>query len=274
MLPPNYIEKVSRLVNVKFAERRRALPAEIEASARAFAASGGRGSGAYYSYVHSAIARELEIRAIQLWDAMVRVHRTLGAPLTDGLAEELIWIFDSHFRDIHLEVEDILNDRLKTAGAAIRQRLLLDQILSECRNKHYVEIELYVDSLNAAPTRQSESTQTTYNYFGSIGLIQTGAGAVAHVVQNIGSDDREALVRALDLVRDAISNSQELSSQRDELIEIADKCQEMIVSAQPNNSMLRGMFDVLAGSIQAIASAGPAYVAMKAALLPLGVTLP
>lgn len=114
-----------------------------------------------------------------------------------------------------------------------------------------------------------------YNFYGAVGSVQTGANATANVVQNLGADDRASLLSAIQQVRDALSNSPSVGEQqRSELLEIADECASQMTASAPNNTKLLTMFNVLGTAIQSIASAQPAYQALKGAILPLGITLP
>lgn len=114
-----------------------------------------------------------------------------------------------------------------------------------------------------------------YNFYGAVGSVQTGANATANVIQNLGADDRATLSSAIQQVRDALSNAQTVGEQqRKELLEIADECVSQMSASSPNNTKLLTMFNVLGTSIQSIASAQPAYQALKIAVLPLGITLP
>ena len=114
----------------------------------------------------------------------------------------------------------------------------------------------------------------SYNFYGTVGVVQTGPGAIANIVQNLGAEEKHAILEALAQVRAAVEATQELAAQRQELVEIAEECTAIVQSQNPNNSKLRAMFDMLSSSIQTIASAQPAYQTLKVALLSLGITLP
>ncbi len=107
-----------------------------------------------------------------------------------------------------------------------------------------------------------------FAFYGAVGAVQTGPGAVANVVQNLGAEEKHAILQALAQVRAAVIATQELAAQRQELIEIADECSATVQSENPNNSKLRAMFDVLSSSIQTMASAQPAYQALKVGCFP------
>jgi hypothetical protein len=83
------------------------------------------------------------------------------------------------------------------------------------------------------------------------------------------------LSAALAQVREALGLDVSLPErQKRESLEIADECSTQIASQSPNSTKLLNMFNVLGTAIQSIASAQPAYQALKIALLPLGIILP
>lgn len=117
--------------------------------------------------------------------------------------------------------------------------------------------------------------RSTYNFFGSVGSVQTGTGAVAKFVQNLNGYEMQALVDAVHQIRSAVTSAIEMTEQqRCDLRDVADECEQLVQSDSPNNTKLMAMFTLLAGSVQAIPSAQPAYQALRAALVPLGITLP
>ena len=134
-------------------------------------------------------------------------------------------------------------------------------------SKYDIEVDLYVDSLFVSdPDKGVASMTQNYNFYGNIGSVQTGANSTANVVQNLEPNDRDALLRALQQVRDAIFNASSVEErQREELVEIADECTSQMLTESPDNTELLTMFNVLGTAIQSIASAQPAYQVLKSA---------
>ena len=142
------------------------------------------------------------------------------------------------------------------------------------KEKHNIEIDLYVDSLRETG-KEALPPRATYHFYGSVGAVQSGANAYANVVQHLADSDKQEIINALNEVKLAVQNASKKSEREiHELIEIVDDSIDELAKSNPNNTKLRACFDVLSGSIQAIASAGPAYHALKSALLPLGIMLP
>lgn len=273
MLSETFKERAARLIEVGFTERRRQLPFSLAKIDHAAVAAGSYQSSTRYIEIHRLAAQELHTRAIIVWLALVRVHKILGNSFAETLAEDFKSEFASYLGEVQKELSTVLAEKIK--DDKLLQRLTLDEAVSDSLSKHNIEIDLYADDIRELPTESaSTSLKHTYNFYGAVGAVQTGAGAQASIVQNLGADEKRAILLALLEVRKAVEAANELGAQQGELIEITDECAALTKADSPNNSKLRAMFDVLASSIQAVASARPAYEAMKAALLPLGITLP
>lgn len=136
----------------------------------------------------------------------------------------------------------------------------------------------FLPLLGTEATSQVQGAYPVVNNFniqGNVGSVQTGANAVANVVQNLGTDERTALVSALQQVKEAIGIAPSLPEpQRRELLEIAHECSSQLESESPNDTQLLNMFNILGTTIQSIAGVQPAYQVLKTALLAVGITLP
>ncbi len=266
--------RFERLVEVQMTERRRQFPLELTQIDSQANARGMFHSSARIFQSLQAHERELEIRSILTWESLVRVHRIFATPLPETLREDLKTEIHKQIEDIFVELSASLDERCK------KSQLNMSVSLTDARSaivaKHDIEVDLYVDSLSISNPEHGVRPMTqNYNFYGTIGSVQTSANAVANVVQNLGLDDRTELAAALQQVREALSNAPSiLDQQRRELLEIADECTSQITAASPNNTKLLTMFNVLGTAIQSIASAQPAYQALKVAILPLGITLP
>ncbi|WP_144409301.1 hypothetical protein [Pseudoxanthomonas suwonensis] len=271
MLDANFINRYSRLLEARTAERLRQFPSELrQISARA-AQRGIFHSSVHASQVHQAHERELEVRAILAWESLARVQRTLGTQPDGTLRQDLKRQLSSQVNSFCAELSQSLQQQLQRLPR--NQVLSLDAMRQHLIQKHDVEIDLYVDSLMNSP--EQDSAQAQYNFYGSVGAVQTGANAQANVVQNLGADDRAALTESLTLIRDALQQASDLAeTQRQELLEIAAECETQVVADSPNNTKLLTMLTILGTAVQSIASARPAYQALRTALFPLGITLP
>jgi hypothetical protein len=97
----------------------------------------------------------------------------------------------------------------------------------------------------------------------------------AQVFQNVTPQDREALLAAVELIKKGLATVDGLPAHlKDEIVELVDEAEIESRKAKPNNSKLLSTFMIIAQAIQAVGSLKPAYDALKAALLPLGISLP
>lgn len=269
MLNSTLRDRATALVSVKTDERQKRFIGDVSRSLKQGIEVGR--SGKLIRELHRAHELEVEVRAVLCWDSLVRVHRAFGEPATDELRDDLKSFFDGalkHNADSLARSMSIFFDGIEAAGT-----LTLDEAIIETTAKHHVEIDLYVDSLIAAKSKPA--TPSTYAFYGNVGAVQTGASAVAHVVQNMGSEDRAALLQALAQTQAAIVSDNSMpDKQKQELIAVAEQCSTEVNSDNPNNTMLLAMLVTLGTAVQSIAAARPAYEALKVAVLTLGITLP
>lgn len=139
----------------------------------------------------------------------------------------------------------------------------------------YAKVDLleYVVALKRQGTATGQSANTLV-FNAPVGTVQTGANATAHVVMNLGADERKALVDALEVVARIIRDSQQLAhEQQREVLEIVATAQMAAQAKQPNERLLRAMFPVICETLQTLADIGPAMAALSAAALPFGIYL-
>lgn len=272
MLHPTLQARFVKLVDVKMMERRKQFPLELSQIDSQAAAHRMFHSSVRVLQTQQAHECELEVRSILAWESLVRVHRTFGQPMSDALRDDLKAEIHRHIDQAMTELTGSLDERSKKSG--LNMSVSLVDAHRAAIDKHDVEVDLYVDSLTAVTGGTSTMTHN-YNFYGAVGSVQTGANATANIIQNLGADDCASLSSAIQQVREALSNAQSVGeAQRRELIEIADECASQMSSSTPNNTKLLTMFNVLGTAIQSIASAQPAYQALRVAVLPLGITLP
>lgn len=274
MLDSTMQARFETLVEVKMAERQKLFPLDLTQIDSQASLRGMLNSSVRILQTQQAHERELEVRAILAWESLVRVHRTFGQPMSDSLRDDLKGEIHKRIDQFMAELTASLNERTNRSGLNIS--VSLDDAHRAVTTKHDIEVDLYVDSMSVHNEEKTTGTlMQHYNFYGAVGSVQTGANATANVIQNLGADDRATLSSAIQQVRDALSNAQTVGEQqRKELLEIADECVSQMSASSPNNTKLLTMFNVLGTSIQSIASAQPAYQALKIAVLPLGITLP
>ncbi|MDD5008035.1 MAG: hypothetical protein PHU49_06705 [Syntrophorhabdaceae bacterium] len=276
MIDPLIKERCDRLVAVRLAERRTQIEEEIHQIDAKAAASGMYGSGNRLMQLHKLLARELEIRTVLSWQDMVRVHKVMGSKRTETLAEDFKEQLTYYAHGAYDELSKRLGRILEKAPTNVN--LSLAEAFSLSVEKHRVEIDLYVDSLAISSGTASGTTLSTapqYNFYGNVGAVQTGSTSSANIIQNLGIDDRQALVSALNAVKEQVLGIQDLTERkRGELKEIVEECIQQSTTQAPNNTKLFALLNILGITVQSIASAQPAYQVLKTALMPLGIMLP
>lgn len=278
MLDPTMRDRFNNLVETKVAERRYQFLDEIAKIDRQLAAKGFIGWSMRPLQHKQAHEREVEIRAELAWASLIRVHKVSGCPIDECLREdlrtEIYRQIESAFDELSRSLVETLQYKRGNPQAPTQTPSLFDAR----RNifaKYDVEVDLYVDALNSSWSSEGVPLMTQNNFYGTIGSVQTGASSTANVVQNLGPVDRDALIAALEDVREAIHAATTIDDiQRHELIEIASECAEQMATASPNNTKLLTLLNVLGITVQSIASAQPAYQSLKIALIPFGITLP
>lgn len=274
MLDANLTDRYRSLLDAHLAERTHAFPSELQAVNRRLSAKGLNNSGNQIHEMHSMHSAELCARVSHAWQSLVRVHRTLGCPQSDSLRED--------FKRELIETIERLAAALTTSLVAQirdwskRPEFTFDATCQRLRQRHEVEIDLYVDSLEVqASAKETHPMTQQYNFYGSVGAVQSGPYATTNIYQSLSGEEKQSLDRALAQVRSAIAAGATISDQhRRELLSIADECTKEMSSPTPNNTKLMTMFNVLGTTVQAMADARPAYEALKVAVACLGVILP
>lgn len=265
-------ERSSKLIEVAWHARRQLFPRSVARLKTSAVAQTSFMTSTTMVEIHLMYAHELELRAVIIWKSLVRVHRALPALSSDLLASELKQEFSKYLRSTADELTEYLSQELNIFSGKEKFTSLNDTY-DHLIQKHEVEIDLYTDALTAQ--REEVAVPPQYNFYGNVGAVQTGANASANVVQNLSEGDKTALIEALDLVKTVVSKGWELDSIRqDELLDTVRECVSQINSDKPNNTLLRSALSTVAMTIQALASAGPAYQALKTALMPMGIMLP
>lgn len=273
MFNDTLLARLNKLLESQLSDRDRWFATEVTEINNDAIGHGYFHSGTRIHKLQEAYEHELGVRAQLIWQGLVRVHGILGSPLATTTREDFK-------REVASRV-DQQADQLTTdcLGQVRRSHALMDVTLEDARvriqNKHEVEIDLYVDSISFQASTTSVPMSTAYHFYGAVGAVMSGADATANVVQNLSQGDRADIENALMQVKQALATESNLTPQRkNELAAIADECATELKSPAPNNTKLLSMFNVLGLSIQSIASAQPAYQALKVALLSVGVSLP
>ena len=154
----------------------------------------------------------------------------------------------------------------------------LSDVREQALMKVDAEIDLFVLSLlrqTEAREGKTESSGQIFNFYSPIGAIQTGPSATANVVMNLSPRDREALREALERVKEGLSIVEHLPGHpKEEVLDLVEEAKTEVGKPRPNGMRLGSVLMAVGTAIQTVGSLQPAYQALKAALLPLGIPLP
>ena len=276
MLDPKIAGLARPMIQVQFDERRKQVERDIgQVASEAVMAGAGR-SGILIVEIREICAREVGIRALLIWQALVRVMSNLGVEPDENLAAALKNEVENYSPRALADLTDILNKNTRNIGCGEPEPL--ESAWGQAMRKVYAEIDLFVASLFANTQRkqkQPDSSRSVFNFYSPVGVFQTGAGATAGVTQIFGSQEQEALIRALDLVKQNLINSEGLAGDlREEMLDLIEEGQTEVKKPKPNGMRIQSVLMAVATTIQTVGSLQPAYQALKAALLPLGIFLP
>lgn len=226
------------------------------------------GYGHVYIEVAKAYQEELRARAEIAWRNLHRAHRSFGAPVNDTLSDDLLSAFRAELDLVYGELEQTFQAEL--ARAPDRLKLHIRGAYDQELLRHETEIEHYVIALREN-AKVGAATPAVYYFYGNVGAFQTGAGATANVVQYISTENRESLTAALDFVKATLAKAQDLTEKdKGELIELADDAIAEVGKETPNTRRLFAGLQGLAATLQGIASAQPAWEALRAAAAAIG----
>ncbi len=234
------------------------------------------GYGQLYIYLFLAYEKEIGRRAQVIWSNLHRAHGSHGSALSPGLRADFAEVFRA---DVNAMVEALrprFDEDMKGAPQSAKEPTWIEKFAAAREReleRYAAEIEHYVTNLETAAARGAPAG-TSYTIHGNVGALVTGAGATTHVVQNINSVDREALLKALELVRQAIGAAPEIQEHaRRELVELAEEAAGEIEKESPNTRRLSLTLQTLSAAVQGIASAPGAYEALRAAAAAIGINL-
>jgi len=109
----------------------------------------------------------------------------------------------------------------------------------------------------------------------AVQALQTGTGSTAHVQQQWVTGDTTALQLALDTLRGALERAQRLEAETQrELVTDIKHARAELREEKPNREKLLRWLGRIGAVVGAFASVQPAYEAVKALALTLGIPIP
>jgi hypothetical protein len=226
-----------------------------------------------YLYIAQAYEQDLFQRAAVVWRNLLRAHNSLGAARTETLRQDLFESFRSQLDEIVRDLAPKFNNDMQGCPPRADLQGSFGNARDRELARHDAEIDHYVASLETATARGS-TISGAYNFYGNVGAVQTGPGSVAHVIQHIGADQREALLVALGRVKQSIAQAPDIPERdQNELLEFAEDAAVELAKESPNTRRLSMTLQTLAAAVQGIASGPAAYEVLRAAAAAIGVSV-
>jgi len=273
MLDPKVTELADRIIEVQFEDRQEYLKREIQKLEDEFRLAGQWKSPRLVFLVKELCNHEVVTRTLIVWQALVKVLSAQSVVPVEGLGDALKQEVLGHRELIISGPIDCLR---KTANKIAPTTISADltEGWERARKKALADIDLSILSLESR--KEKKEGQVVFNLQGSqIGAIQTGPGASAITIQTLSPQDRETLRNVLNRVKQGLDGMEEIPGyEKDEVLDLVEEGQAEINKPKPNSMRLRYVLSATATAIQTVGSLQPAYQTLKAALLPLGISLP
>lgn len=261
-----------RLLDAQLRLRDQALESDAGNIKERMSVRGALMSGMTVSQISQLACQEFRTRTHVAWDTLLRVLSEVGVTPAEELRLDLVVWIERFIEDTFQILATFLNHATSNIGFGAGVGPLQDEATA-LKSEFEAKADLLIASLTQRAT--SSPTAAVMHFYGAVGTVQTGAGASATVTQHISQADMAMLKVALDRIPDEIAASADLATDaRNELIEVLHDVRGEIAKDKPNSIRIRQLAIGVATAIQTSASLRPAYEALKAALVPLGVTLP
>ncbi len=181
MLDLKVTELARNMIQIQFDECRKQLRQDIMRVKNEMATRRILDSTMTLMRIYDLYINEMQIRASVVMRVFIRILSTIEVHPFEELASDLKREMEKYLFDI---LSELNKDLLQTVGSiksvVIGEQVdkLLDNAYGHALKKIGTEIELFVLSLNRAKERegQSSSSQAVYNFYSSVGAVQTGPG--------------------------------------------------------------------------------------------------
>jgi hypothetical protein len=280
MINQEIIKIANERIQIEIVEQNNNLIKEIERIKSKMAAQGTLMSSVTINCVSNLCIEAVKNRTQLIWQILFRFITTTGISYYEELSKELKSIVASNLPKELADLRGYINDTANIARAPIDVKGIFEAELDVARNqalkKVGTEIDLFVHSLKAKTTAQkNESLSPIFNIYSPVGSIQTGEGSIANIIQNIDTEVREQIRKALEEISITLNEpGLEITFPKEELIEVVKETHDELQKDKPNITRLKSLLTTIGTSIQVVSSLKPAYETLKQALTYLGISLP
>lgn len=266
-------------IRIEIGEQNSRLRSEIERIKAEMSARGVLQSNMTITRVADLCVDTIKNRAQLVWQTFFRFITTAGISYSPELADELKGLVTQHLPEKLGDLRGYIKQPAEMTGSPIRHERLgqdLDRGRNQAIAKVGTEIDLFVHSLKKkADTVKNGASSTVFNIYSPVGSIQTGDNSIANVSQNIDTEVKDQIRKALEEIISTLTRSEvQTPSPKAELIEVVQESQLEIQKEKPNVTRLKSLLTTVGTSIQVVSSLKPAYETLKQALTFLGISLP
>lgn len=272
MIDDQTLSIARRLLDGDLRLRTQALERDTRNIKERMVARGALNSGMTVGQISQLVCQEFRTRTHVAWDTLLRVLSEVGVAPANELRQDLVAWIDRFIEDQFQVLATYLNHATSNIGLGTGVGPLQEEATALKR-----EFEAKADLLIASLKQRGASSPTApvMHFHGTVGAVQTGPFASATVSQHISQADIAALKAVLERIGDELAAAADLAADtRGELSDVLTDVRDELAKQEPNSIRVRQLAAGVATAIQTSASLRPAYEALKAALLPLGISLP
>jgi hypothetical protein len=273
MLPQQVVNTARKAVNIAMQDRREAFPHAVAEIIHDATKRGVLMSGMTVQGVSRVVATEYEVRAQLAWQAWLRALSSQRSVVTTDLRGFLLMEIERALEADSQDLPEKMAEMQRLTGNVSGPNPLGFLLTARARALEKVASEIDYAILEATSKHARGPDAATFNFYGTVGAVMTGAGATANMT--ITADQRQAIVGALNAVQEAVTHAQELApAQRTQVVELVAEATTEAQKEQPNALKLRAVLGGIGMAIMTLGSAHEAYNLLKGAAALIGLHLP
>jgi len=222
MLDSKIFQLADEFIQLQFHERSEQLANDLKMTAYEMIKHGMQSSGPHITAAHAHCVRDIELRALIVWQNLRKVLVHGGIPRSETLADDLKEAVSKYADAIFAESNSQLQRLVDKIG--INYRPSLKEALDRALRKVNAEIELFV--LESTTRKEAQTVQFSPGlvFNAPVGAVLTGPTATANVYQTMTQSDRDALLTAVDLLKRGLANVDQLPAHpKPEIIELVEE---------------------------------------------------
>lgn len=205
---------------------------------------------------------------------------TAGISYSPELSDELKGLVAQHLPEKLADLRDYIKPptSLIIGSPSLYESIWrdLDSARNQALLKVGTEIDSFVNSLKRkVDTAKNGTSPISLTFNAPVGSIQTGDSSIANVTQNIDTEVKDQIRKALEDINSILTQPEvETPTPKGELLEVVQDSQVELQKEKPDVTRLKSLLTGIGTSIQMVSSLNPAYETLKHALTFIGISLP